>query len=166
MTANDRQEGGDHYRQEGDKPQHWDLAIIYSWDPFQYQITKYVMRWKDKHETPEKRLMDLKKARHFLDKYIENVAEYDPGTKVVNTPTPKPDLDARQTRVETMKLQVSSTGTQGIVDQNWSCEGYLGSGLNVYKCRHCKQEVTASDVDKAYEVHPNCALAHQYFHQP
>lgn len=78
MSANDTQVGGTHYQQDvKDKPQHWDLAIMYRWDAFQYQITKYVMRWKDKHSTPEKRLEDLKKARHFLDKYIENFEKYD-----------------------------------------------------------------------------------------
>ncbi len=80
MSANDRQEGGTHY-QTGDKPQHWDLAIMYRWDAFQYQITKYVMRWKDKHDSREQRLTDLKKARHFLDKYIENFEVYDSGVK-------------------------------------------------------------------------------------
>jgi hypothetical protein len=74
-TANDRQVAGTHYKQ-GDKPEHWDLAIMYNWDPFQYQITKYVMRWKDKHTTPEQKLTDLEKARHFLDKYIENYTHY------------------------------------------------------------------------------------------
>jgi hypothetical protein len=44
---------------------------MYEWDYFQGQITKYLMRWKFKHETHEQRMEDLKKARHFLDKYIE-----------------------------------------------------------------------------------------------
>lgn len=71
MSANDRQVGGDHYKRHGNGPQHWDLAIVFGWDYFQAQVIKYVMRWKDKHPTPEKRLEDLKKARHVLDKYIE-----------------------------------------------------------------------------------------------
>jgi hypothetical protein len=75
--ANDLQIGGAHYRAQGDKIQHWDLAVMYQWDPFQYQITKYVMRWKNKHSTFEERLTDLKKARHFLDKYIEEAEKYD-----------------------------------------------------------------------------------------
>lgn len=80
--ANTKQEGGNHYKKDG-KLQHWDLAIMFGWDPFQYQITKYVMRWKFKHKSPEERLLDLKKARHFLDKYIENAAKYDPEPKAV-----------------------------------------------------------------------------------
>ena len=76
-NANETQVGGDHYRQNGEKLQHWDLAVHFQWDPFQYQITKYVMRWKDKYRgNPQKQLEDLKKARSFLDKYIANYEAY------------------------------------------------------------------------------------------
>jgi hypothetical protein len=64
--ANDRQVGGDHYRKNGSEVQHWDYARMKNFDFFQYQITKYVERWKDKNG-----IIDLEKARHFLDKYIE-----------------------------------------------------------------------------------------------
>jgi hypothetical protein len=63
--ANDRQEGGDHYKSS---IQHWDFVAANDLDYFQGAITKYVARWKKKNG-----LMDLKKARHFLDKYIELV---------------------------------------------------------------------------------------------
>lgn len=63
--ANDTQVGGSHYSQ-GNNLQHWDLVVMYGWDYFQGQITKYVMRWRQKNG-----IEDLKKARHFLDKYIE-----------------------------------------------------------------------------------------------
>jgi hypothetical protein len=65
VTANSRQVGGNHYN-HGDKPQHWDLVDIYGWDYFQGQITKYVMRWRNKGG-----IQDLEKAGHFLQKYIE-----------------------------------------------------------------------------------------------
>lgn len=64
--ANARQVGGDHYKTGG--LQHWDLAVLFQWDPFQYQITKYVMRWRGKNG-----IQDLEKCRHFVDKYIEEV---------------------------------------------------------------------------------------------
>ena len=64
MKANDRQVGGVHY--SGKALQHWDIVAMHQLDYFQGQITKYVMRWKSKNG-----LEDLKKARHFLDKYIE-----------------------------------------------------------------------------------------------
>lgn len=63
--ANRRQVGGSHYRTESGR-QHWDLVNEFGLDYFQGQITKYVMRWRDKNG-----VQDLEKARHFLDKYIE-----------------------------------------------------------------------------------------------
>ena len=87
MEANKTQVGGTHY-QTNDMPQHWDLAIMYQWDFFQYQSTKYVMRWKRKHSTPEARLEDLKKARHFLDKYIESAEQFDPRATVPESQVP------------------------------------------------------------------------------
>jgi hypothetical protein len=68
--ANDRQVGGDHYKGARDVIQHWDYAWKKEFDPFQYQITKYVERWKLKNG-----IQDLEKARHFLDKYIELAKE-------------------------------------------------------------------------------------------
>ena len=64
-NANDRQVGGGHYM---GSIQHWDLAAQRNYDYFQGQITKYVDRWKNKNG-----LQDLKKAQHFLEKYIELV---------------------------------------------------------------------------------------------
>ncbi len=71
MSANDRQVGGDHYRKNGSTTQHWDYAIQKKFDIFQYQITKYVERWKDKNGVG-----DLEKAKHFLEKYIECYQEF------------------------------------------------------------------------------------------
>lgn len=65
QSANDRQVGGAHY----DKPiQHWDYVVAQGLGYFEGQITKYVSRWRSKNG-----LEDLKKARHFLDKLIEEV---------------------------------------------------------------------------------------------
>jgi len=62
-TANSVQVGGSHYRTA---IQHWDYVLANDLDYFQAQITKYVTRWKKKNG-----LQDLKKAQHFLEKYIE-----------------------------------------------------------------------------------------------
>jgi hypothetical protein len=64
-AANERQVGGSHYQKHG-MLQHWDIVHKFKLDYFQGQITKYVMRWKDKNG-----IQDLKKAAHFLEKYIE-----------------------------------------------------------------------------------------------
>ncbi len=62
-SANAKQVGGHHYKT---KIEHWDYAAANQMDPFQYQITKYITRWKKKGG-----LQDLEKAQHFLDKYRE-----------------------------------------------------------------------------------------------
>lgn len=62
--ANSRQIGGSHYKTGGEE--HWDRVNRLQLDYFQGQITKYVERWKKKNG-----IEDLRKARHFLDKYIE-----------------------------------------------------------------------------------------------
>lgn len=65
LNANTYMIGGTHY-QDIDGEQHWDRVARLQLDYFQGQITKYVERWKKKNG-----LEDLKKAQHFLQKYIE-----------------------------------------------------------------------------------------------
>lgn len=65
-SANERQVGGDHYKKGGEE--HWDRAWRLKYDPFQYIITKWIERHREKGG-----LQDLEKARHALDKYIEVV---------------------------------------------------------------------------------------------
>lgn len=82
MEANERQVGGNHYKNPG-KAEHWDLVAMYDWDYFQGQITKYLMRWRKKNG-----IEDLEKAAHYLQKYIdvernkELTAKNPGGTKV------------------------------------------------------------------------------------
>lgn len=64
-VANERQEGGTHY---ASTIQHWDYVAANNLGYFEGQITKYVSRWHKKNG-----LQDLEKAKHFLDKLIENV---------------------------------------------------------------------------------------------
>ena len=68
MSANDRQIGGTFYKQEG-RVEHWDIVWQWRLDYFQGQITKYVMRHREKGG-----IQDLKKAHHFLEKYMELLA--------------------------------------------------------------------------------------------
>jgi Protein of unknwon function (DUF3310) len=60
---NTRQVGGSHYGLGA--VQHWDIVARFKLDYFQGQITKYVMRWRDKNG-----IEDLEKAAHYLEKYI------------------------------------------------------------------------------------------------
>jgi hypothetical protein len=65
--SNKTQVGGSHYQNKNSlNLQHWDIVALFDLDYFQGQITKYVMRWKDKNG-----IQDLEKAKHFLEKYIE-----------------------------------------------------------------------------------------------
>lgn len=75
MSANERQVGGAHYARHGDL-QHWDIVEHFKLDYFQGQITKYVMRWRDKDG-----VQDLQKAAHFLAKYIELQDHHDAGAE-------------------------------------------------------------------------------------
>lgn len=67
--ANNRQVAGTHYQSE---IQHWDYVVANDLDYFQGQITKYVSRWKKKNG-----VADLRKAQHFLEKYLEVVSKDD-----------------------------------------------------------------------------------------
>lgn len=143
----DTQVGGNHYNQ-GNLPQHWDLSIMYQWDPFQYQITKYVMRWKDKHPTPEKKLEDLKKARSFLDKYIAEYEAFLPKAAEVPTPLPQimPSMLAEQ-------------------DEHFQVEGYDGNRGTLYRCRKCGEHVLTADLLQAHLEHGSCAEPTGYIQQ-
>jgi hypothetical protein len=57
--------GGDHYRKL--PIQVWDFIAANKLDYFQGNVIKYVSRYKEKNG-----LEDLKKAKHYIDKIIEN----------------------------------------------------------------------------------------------
>lgn len=69
MTANEKQVGGQHYKQMGVEP--WD--VVDTW-PIEQQIgyyrggaLKYIMRMGTKDE----QIQEIGKARHYMDKLIE-----------------------------------------------------------------------------------------------
>ncbi len=143
MSANDRQVGGTHYKQQDGQLEHWDLSIMYRWDPFQYQITKYVMRWKDKYHDPEKQLEDLKKARHFLDKYIEEYSKFLPPVELRIQSfqiAPKSDLTEHE-----------SQSPRFTHDETFLCEGGWGDGVNLYTHRSDGAPVKARSLQEAHE---------------
>lgn len=77
MSANNRQEGGSHYAAGGNRYQHWDYTVRALDNSYlEGCLTKYVMRSRFKG-TP---LNDLKKARHYAEKLIEesNAGEVSP----------------------------------------------------------------------------------------
>jgi hypothetical protein len=141
MSANEAQVGGTHYKTEG-KPEHWDLVILYQWDYFQGQVFKYLMRWKAKHRSKELKLEDLKKARHFLDKYIESYEKFLPQEL---TPT-------QQIMKNDLLDPISRSPTKGIwSDEEFSCEGWLGSGDAVFQDRKTRLEYLGRTLQEAYQ---------------
>ena len=63
----ERQEGGNHYKSFAIQP--WDIIDCYMLNFYEGNIIKYMLRDKDN------RLEDLKKARHYLDKLIQDVED-------------------------------------------------------------------------------------------
>lgn len=166
--ANDTQVGGTHYAQE-DKPQHWDLVQMFGWDYFQGQITKYLMRWKFKHPTPEGRLEDLKKARHFLDKYIEieegKLAKKERGAVLDSNRKILADMheSVRRQLAEQAAKNAATVGRPTEphhykLDSNeqFQCEGYYGDNTQLYKCLRCGVNLRATNLLDADVQHRAC----------
>lgn len=64
QDSNEIQIGGKHYKKCAIQP--WDYVLANDLDYFQGSIIKYDTRWRDKGGVE-----DLRKASHFLEKYIE-----------------------------------------------------------------------------------------------
>lgn len=62
--ANDYQPGGDHYKSKAIQP--WDYIVSNNLDFLQGNVVKYVTRFREKNG-----LLDLEKAKHYLEKLIE-----------------------------------------------------------------------------------------------
>jgi len=65
MDPNERQIGGQHYREANAAYQHWDLVAEYGLSYFTGNITKYATRWRNKEG-----VKDVEKAVHYTDKLI------------------------------------------------------------------------------------------------
>jgi len=64
MSANNMQVGGEHYKNKAIQP--WDFIIANGLGFLDGNVVKYVCRYREKGG-----LIDLEKARHYLDKLIE-----------------------------------------------------------------------------------------------
>lgn len=86
MTAPDKtyQVGGDHYARHAIQP--WDIIEEYRLDFWLGNVIKYVLR----HKPGETRLVDLQKARHYLDKRI---AMEDAALRAAHPPLPPASLE-------------------------------------------------------------------------
>lgn len=71
MLANDRQVGGQHYKDQGIQP--WDFIAANNLGFFEGNIVKYITRWRAKGG-----VADLEKVKHYIEKLIELNTEEDP----------------------------------------------------------------------------------------
>ena len=133
--ANDRQVGGSHYKKNGEE--HWDRAWRLNYDPFQYIITKWIERWREKGG-----IEDLKKAQHAIQKYIEVVSPLGTDPPGVEFPNP-PDEDAK------LFGPKSGSGHKPWTEPPpFKRTGYIGytyeggtAEWDLFKCHICRQEV-------------------------
>lgn len=65
--ATDRQVGGDHYKRAPQNMQPWDIIDAWGLDFYAGNVLKYILRAKHKGGVE-----DLQKARHYLDKMIDD----------------------------------------------------------------------------------------------
>lgn len=91
MAANDRQEGGAHYK--GVPMEHWDFVLMHNIPYLEAQIIKYVMRHKKKNG-----MEDLRKAKHFLEKLIEHELNQEIEADPRRKPEPTSEERLRQAR--------------------------------------------------------------------
>lgn len=63
-NANDRQEGGEHYKNKVMQP--WDYIVANNLGYLEGRIITYITRYREKGG-----ILDLKKAQHFLQKLME-----------------------------------------------------------------------------------------------
>ena len=91
--ANRHMVGGSHYHAHGRALQHWDVVRIFDLDYFQGQITRYLFRWRDKSG-----IEDLRKAAHYLEKYIEVAMEEDRAAGVETYSTVEEKIGEPQSR--------------------------------------------------------------------
>lgn len=142
-NANTTQVGGSHYKAHGDADlQHWDIVHKLKLDYFQGQITKYVIRWKDKNG-----LEDLHKAAHFLQKYIE----------LHTNPELPPEVVCDTGLVKTFHVgEVAPTGWVQFSFEGGGAEGAL------YTCRSCKQAFHAPFDQNPHDYHSCHTLPDQY----
>jgi hypothetical protein len=150
MKANQIQIGGSHYKQKDGGEEHWDRVARLGLDYFQARITAYVERcWK------KNGIQDLKKALHFLEKYIEL---HESGRVEWMEDSQTPLVSWRLTALPTFEpgrhvdgARVYPTGWIGYVFEGADADGFL------YTCKKCNAKIIAEENRDPHEVHePFC----------
>lgn len=71
MSANDKQVGGDHYKNP-ELPDHWDVVYHLEWCYLVGCATKYLWRLGRKGDEAKK-IEDIEKSIHYLQKKVEQL---------------------------------------------------------------------------------------------
>jgi len=151
MAANETQVGGTHYNKFGDY-QHWDMVYYFNLDYYQGQITRYVMRHKDKNG-----IVDLKKAVYTLQKYIELLESED------RRPPPE-TLGRWEKREEPLEVLTRPRAVPAPLPVDvqvpqaygWTTEGYFGDMTQHYKCKGCGTIYKTKTLEEAQIQHGTC----------
>lgn len=141
MSANDRQVAGKHYG--GGAVQHWDVVHMHGLDYFQGQITKYVMRWKAKNG-----VQDLKKAQHFLEKYIELMEAETAAPMEVTGTIPLPTTAQNDVF---QRLRKDADIRDEAAQNSLRVEGYFGDGRIEFTCLRTGRRTYATSVAQALQ---------------
>jgi Protein of unknwon function (DUF3310). len=172
VSANETQVGGTHYKTGGEE--HWDRVHRLGLDYFQAQITKYVERcWK------KNGMEDLKKARHFLDKYIEiheskakeqseqallgavargwchednakKEVDVNLATAIVQEVS---KIDTYQFKPAMLLQEHEYSHPLYMSDLHYLAEGGWGNGVILYTCLHCRNKVYTQSLEGAHRSH-------------
>jgi hypothetical protein len=116
-------------------------------DYFQGQITKYICRYRDKGG-----IQDLKKAQHFLAKYIE-LLEGDKTPVIDAIPSEADPVRGYKIPVEAAPVDPHEVNPTGWV--RFSYEGTDGKGA-LFTCRKCRGEVRCPHGYFPGYAHMNC----------
>jgi len=148
MQANDRQVGGEHYKKGGEE--HWDRAWRLNYDCFQYIITKWVERWKEKGG-----IQDLLKAQHAIEKYIEVVQAETPATPARDVPD-VPVVPFEQWAGGPKPGHIFNYGPNPLVKPDgWV--GFVFEGIDAYgalfTCRQCHAKVRCAANHCPHDYH-------------
>ena len=72
MKANEHQPGGDHYKRFGSL-QPWDVILYFQLPYLVGSAVKYLLRYQYKQQDQAGQILDLEKAKHYIEKQLEEL---------------------------------------------------------------------------------------------
>lgn len=100
MSANEKQVGGQHYREGGVSLQHWDVVVDHHVGYLEAVGSKYLTRCRKKNG-----LEDLLKAEHYCEKLLEKIDSGDVVQAEGYVPTEVCEEFARQNNLQPLEAE-------------------------------------------------------------